>query len=103
MRAFATQWSSLEVRSPEFYPCGDVVIVRSHVHAQARATGQSVDYPLLQFIRIRQGRILELRPFYWDTAALLPALSIEAASTGRTPIAQRLPMDERASSPRAKG
>ncbi len=74
MKAFGEHWFSLEVRDPQFYPSGDVVISRSHVHAIARATKRPIDWPLLQFFRIRNDRILELRPFHWDTAAMLPAL-----------------------------
>ena len=73
MKAFGTQWSSLEVRDPQFYPCRDVVISRSHIYAVARVTDRRIDWPLLQFFRIRNARILELRPFHWDTAAMLPA------------------------------
>jgi ketosteroid isomerase-like protein len=73
MRAFGEQWAHLEVRDPQFHPAGDVIFSRSHVHAVARATGRAVDWPLLQFFRVRNGRIRELRPFHWDTAALLPA------------------------------
>lgn len=74
MKAFRAEWATLEVRDPQFYPTGDVIIVHSHVYATARRTGRSVDWPLLQFIRVRNGLIFELRPFHWDTAALLPAL-----------------------------
>ena len=74
LRAFGEQWSSLEVRDSEFYPVGDVVFSRSHVDAVARATGQPADWPLLQFFRVHDARILELRPFHWDTAAMLPVL-----------------------------
>lgn len=76
IKAFGAQWSSLEVRDPQFFPCGDVVVSRSHVHAVARATGRPVDWPLLQFFRVRDGKILELRPFHWDTAAMLPVLGV---------------------------
>ncbi len=78
MRAFGEQWSSLEVHDPQFYPAGDVVLSRSQIHAVARPTGQSIDWPLLQFFRVRNARILELRPFHWDTAAMLPALGVPA-------------------------
>ena len=71
---FGAQWASLEVKGSEFYPVDDVVFSRSHVYAVARATGQPADWPLLQFFRVRNNRILELRPFHWDTAGLLPAL-----------------------------
>ena len=73
LEAFSAQWSSVEVRDSEFYPSGEVVFSRSHVYAVARASGQPVDWPLLQFFRVRASKILELRPFYWDTAKLLPA------------------------------
>lgn len=74
LKEFGRQWSSLEVKDSEFYPTGDVVFSRSHVYAVARATGRSADWPLLQLFKMRGARILELRPFHWDTAALLPAL-----------------------------
>ena len=74
LEAFSTQWSSLEVRDSEFYPAGEAVFSRSHVYAVAGASGQAVDWPLLQFFRVRGARILELRPFHWDTAQMLPAL-----------------------------
>ena len=78
MKAFGAQWSSLEVRDPRFYPSGDLVVSHSHVHAVARASGRTIDWPLLQLFRVRDGRILELRPFHWDTAAMLPALGLAA-------------------------
>ena len=74
MKAFGEQWTSLEVKDSRFYPDGDVVFSHSHVYATARATGRAVDWPLLQFFKVRDGKILELRPFHWDTAAMLPAL-----------------------------
>ena len=78
MEAFGRQWSALEVRDPEFYPSGeDVIFSRSHVHAVSRPTGRAVDWPLLQFFRVRNDRILELRPFHWDTAGMLPAMRKE--------------------------
>lgn len=78
MKAFSEQWSSLEVLDPQFYPTDDVVVSHSHIRAVARATGTAIDWPLLQLFRIRRGRILELRPFHWDTAAMLPALRGES-------------------------
>ena len=74
MKAFGEQWTSLEVKDSRFYTDGDVVFSHSHIYAIARATGQAVDWPLLQFFKVRDGKILELRPFHWDTAAMLPAL-----------------------------
>ena len=75
MQAFSQQWSSLEVKDKEIYPQGEIVVSKSHVYAVAKATGLHLDWPLLQFFRFREHTILELRPFYWDTAALLSGLT----------------------------
>ena len=77
MRRFRATWSALSVRDPRVFPSSDeaVIFSRSHLHATARATGRRIDWPLLQQIEVRQGLILTLQPFHWDTAAMLAALS----------------------------
>ena len=74
MKAFGEQWWSLEVKDSELYPNGDVIVSKSHVYAVAKKTGQDADWPLLQFFRLRNGKIVELLPFHWDTTRLLEAL-----------------------------
>ena len=74
MRAFAAQWSALDVRDPHLFHDGDVIVSRSHVYATSRTTGRAADWPLLQLVRFRDAKVLELSPFYWDTAALLPVM-----------------------------
>ena len=72
--AFREVWSSLEVKESEIFSYGDVLVSRSHVYANARGTQRKADWPLLQYFRLRNTRILELRPFYWDTSVLLDVL-----------------------------
>ena len=74
MRLFTEVWASLEVREPEQMLMGNVVISRSHVYAERRGSGEKLDWPLLQYFRFRQNRIVELWPFYWDTATLIDDL-----------------------------
>ena len=74
LRAFADSWSSIEVRDVELFAVDEIIFSRSHVYAKARATGAPADWPLLQYFRLDGGRVAELRPFHWDTAAMLPAL-----------------------------
>ncbi len=74
MKQFAGEWSSLEVKDSVFYALDKVIFSQSHVYATARKTGLDADWPLLQLIRFREGKILEIRPFHWDTADILPAL-----------------------------
>ncbi len=74
MRLFKDTWVSMDVSGSEMFTQGDVVFSASHVFATARATGQKVDWALLQRFQIRGGKLLELKPFHWDTAALLKSL-----------------------------
>ena len=78
MQLFAQVWASLEVTGPEQMLIGNVVISRSHVYAERRGSGEKLDWPLLQYFRFREGLIVELWPFYWDTAILVKQLGGES-------------------------
>ena len=54
----------------QFLATSSTAVVLTHVRARARATGQELRFPVLQTIRVQDGRIAEVRPFYWDTAAI---------------------------------
>jgi ketosteroid isomerase-like protein len=73
--AMATTWEAFEMVAQEFLATSETAVVLTHVHARARATGRELDFPILQTIRIVDGRIAEVRPFYWDTAAIVNACS----------------------------
>ena len=77
MRRLRATWSALSVSDPRIFLTEDeaVVFSRSHVHATARVTGRRTDWPLLQQIEVRDGSILTLQPFHWDTASMLSALA----------------------------
>lgn len=45
-------------------------MVRNRVRFRARATGREIETPIVQLIKVRGGRMLECRPFYWDPAAI---------------------------------
>ena len=55
---------------------GTPAVVLTQVHAQSRSTGEEIDFPILQIIRLANGHITEVRPFYWDTAAINAACTI---------------------------
>ena len=71
--AMSTAWESFEMLEQELHPAGDVVVVRTEVRATARATGRKLEFPILQTVRVAEGRITEVWPFYWDTAAIAAA------------------------------
>lgn len=37
---------------------------------RARTTGRALSFPILQTVTVEDGRITEVHPFYWDTAAI---------------------------------
>lgn len=71
--AMAEVWESFEIGAQEFLATGETAVVHTQVHAKARATGRELAFPVLQTITVREGRITEVRPFYWDTAAIAAA------------------------------
>lgn len=71
--AMSAAWGSFEMLEQWFHPAGDVVVVRTQVRATARATRRRLEFPILQTVRVADGRITEIWPFYWDTAAIAGA------------------------------
>ncbi|MFJ8917309.1 nuclear transport factor 2 family protein [Amycolatopsis sp. NPDC102389] len=61
------------------------LVVLTHMHVRARATGLELDFPILQTITVGDGRITEVRPFYWDTAAIAAACTNYHSADDRLP------------------
>jgi uncharacterized protein len=74
--AMSTVWESFEMLEQELHPAGELVVVRTQVRATARATGRRLEFPILQTVRVAEGRIAEVWPFYWDTAAIAAACAV---------------------------
>ncbi|MER5260065.1 MULTISPECIES: nuclear transport factor 2 family protein [unclassified Streptomyces] len=71
--AMSETWESFEIGEQEFLATGETAVIHTQVRARARATGRELAFPVLQTITVRGGRITEVRPFYWDTAAIVAA------------------------------
>ena len=71
-------WESFEMADQRFLATEGTVVVLTQVHARARATGQELDFPMLQTITVVDGRITEVHPFYWDTKAIASACTSSA-------------------------
>ena len=77
--AMSSAWESFEMLEQRFHAAGEVVVVRTQVRATARATGRQLEFPILQTVHVVDGRITEVWPFYWDTAAIADACTVAAA------------------------
>jgi ketosteroid isomerase-like protein len=71
--AMSEAWESFDMVEQEFLATGATVVVLTQVRARARATGRELEFPILQTLLVEDGRIAEVRPFYWDTAAIARA------------------------------
>ncbi|MBB6377679.1 ketosteroid isomerase-like protein [Pseudonocardia eucalypti] len=74
--AMSRAWSVFEMVEQRFLARDSPLVVLTQVHARARATGRELDFPILQTITVTDGRISEVRPFYWDTAAIQRAAGV---------------------------
>ena len=71
--AMSSAWERFDMVEQEFLATGETSVILTEVRARARATGRELAFPILQTIRIENGRITEVRPFYWDTRAIAEA------------------------------
>lgn len=69
-------WESFDMVEQEFLATGETAVVLTQVRARARATGRELRFPILQAITVKDGRITEIRPFYWDTRAIAHACAV---------------------------
>ncbi|MEU5127093.1 nuclear transport factor 2 family protein [Streptomyces mobaraensis] len=72
--AMSLAWERFDILDQRFLGVdGETVVVHSRIRARARATGRELEFPIVQTIEVRDGRIARVRPFYWDTAAIAEA------------------------------
>jgi ketosteroid isomerase-like protein len=68
-RMFGT-WRPLRVEILEVAAAGDVVMSYYRFTGTSRATGETYDALGTEIFRFRNGKIIDWRPFYWDTHAV---------------------------------
>jgi uncharacterized protein len=78
--AMSRTWEAFDMVEQEFIATGETAVVHTRVRARARATGRELTFAILQTITVTDGRITEVHPFYWDTAAIADACSEPAPS-----------------------
>ena len=68
-RQMSRAFDRLEVEDTRFFTDGDTAVVTCRLVTRARASGQTLDLPMAQVVRVRYGRVVEFRPFYWNVPA----------------------------------
>ena len=66
-------FDKLEVAEREFFEQGEKVIVVCRFITRSRINGSVQDFPMAQVVTMRNGKIVEFRPFYWNVPAYVAA------------------------------
>ena len=68
-RQMSRAFDRLDVKDTRFFTDGDTVVITCRLVTRSRASGQKLDLPMAQVVRVCNGRIAEFRPFYWNVPA----------------------------------
>lgn len=75
LKMFAEFWEVGALTVHNLAVDGDLVISAADLTATARPTGQAVHMPFRECFTLRDGLVVELQPFYYDTAAIAAAFA----------------------------
>ena len=68
-RQMSQAFDRLDVKDTRFFYDGDTVVINCRLVTRSRASGETLDLPMTQVVRVRGHRIVEFRPFYWNVPA----------------------------------
>ena len=77
----AAIFDQVDVQDARFFEDGNTVVVVCTLVTRGRYSQQEMRYPMVQVVTVREDRIIEFRPFYWNVPAYSEAARA-AASTG---------------------
>jgi ketosteroid isomerase-like protein len=67
-------WRETRVEVHRMIAQDDSVVVMATMHATAKGSGEPLAMPIAEFWRVSEGRIVEVRPYYFDTRKFLDTL-----------------------------
>lgn len=75
-------WESLSWNVLELTGGGDIVVVHLEMTFKPKG-GEAIKHPIMELWRFRDGKIIEIRPFYYDTHLIRQVLSKASASAAQ--------------------
>ncbi len=73
--AFMKVWENPRMEGLEFFDIGSEVVVRFTLKATARNTSKEIEMPITEFIKVKDGKVIEILPFYQDTAKIAQVIN----------------------------
>ena len=74
LAGFGRTWADVQTHDLSFAIAGETVVALSRMTARAAATGRTFETRVAETFRVSSGRLVEVRPYYFDTASMLAAL-----------------------------
>ena len=71
--AMSAIFSRVDAQNPRFYENGETVVITCDLLTRTRSTGEEMKLPMAQVVTVRNGKIIEFRPFYWNVPAYTAA------------------------------
>jgi len=71
--AMSTYFDKVDVQQPDFFEKDGTVVVVCRLITRSRSTGAVMDLPMVQVITVKNGKITEFRPFYWNVPEFVAA------------------------------
>ena len=68
-RQMSRAFDRLDVKDTRFFTDVDTVAITCRLITRSRGSGETLDLPMTQVVRVRGDRIIEFRPFYWNVPA----------------------------------
>ncbi|MDY6901473.1 MAG: nuclear transport factor 2 family protein [Cyanobacteriota bacterium] len=73
--AFMKTWENPRMEGLEFFDIGSEVVVRFTLKATAKNTSKVIEMPITEFIKVKDGKVIEILPFYQDTAKIAEVIN----------------------------
>ena len=68
-RQMSRAFDRLAVEDARFFTDGDTVVITCRLVTRSRVSGETLDLPMAQLVRVCGDHIVEFRPFYWNVPA----------------------------------
>ena len=68
-RQMSRAFDRLGVKDSRFFTDGDTIVITCRLVTRSRVSGETLDLPMTQIVRVSGDRIIEFRPFYWNVPA----------------------------------
>lgn len=76
LRDVVARFDEFEVEIRNYLAGGDEVVVHLHLAGVGRESRKPFAMPVMELWRIRDGKVVEMRPFLYDAAAMAEALAV---------------------------